>query len=111
MPHAVCPAEDGRDVIRVGESPRKQADGCQVAPEVALQDSFARPPRDVSSPRRGTLFSFWRAHPAPRPGLLLSQSLYGSNVSAPAMATPIGRSVCSTRMVSPWWAITSDSRL
>jgi hypothetical protein len=43
--------------------------------------------------------------------LLSLQSLYGSNSLAPAMATPMGRSVWSTRIMSPCFSKTSGSRL
>src|SRR5919106_5568973 len=39
------------------------------------------------------------------------QSWYGSETSRPAIATPSGRSVCFTRIVSPWAASTSGRRL
>ena len=39
------------------------------------------------------------------------QSLYGSCTSRPAIATPSGRSVCFTRIESPWAARTSGRRL
>ena len=46
----------------------------------------------------------------PRPGVL-RQSLYGSNSSAPAMATPTGVGVCKTFTDARWKCSTSGSRL
>ena len=45
-----------------------------------------------------------------RPGVL-RQSLYGSNSSAPAMATPTGVRVCKTFTDARWKCSTSGSRL
>jgi hypothetical protein len=102
---------DGRCVAstmclgKTGAGKRARTADLLITNQLLYQLSYAGLRRELKLSRKGV--PVHDAHPVHPP----SQSLYGSNVSFPAMATPIGRKVWRILIVSPCAARTSFKSL